>query len=36
MQVSNGRSVLNPYIAVVVGLLALALYVATTGKTIPT
>lgn len=36
MQVSNGRSVLNPYIAVVIGLLALALYVATTGKTIPT
>jgi hypothetical protein len=35
MQVSNGRSVLNPYIAVVVGLLSLALYVATTGKTIP-
>ena len=35
MQVSTGRSALNPYIAVVIGLLALALYVATTGKTIP-
>ncbi len=35
MEVSSGRSALNPYIAVVVGLLALALYVTTTGKTIP-
>jgi hypothetical protein len=35
MQVSTGRSALNPYIALVIGLLALALYVATSGKTLP-
>ena len=35
MIVSTGRSTLNPYIAVVIGLLALALYVSTTGKTVP-
>lgn len=35
MIVSTGRSTLNPYIAVVIGLLALALYVSTTGETVP-
>ncbi len=35
MIVSTGRSTLNPYIAVVIGLLALALYVSTTSETIP-
>lgn len=35
MIVSTGRSTLNPYIAVVIGLLALALYVSTTGENVP-
>ena len=34
MQFSTGRSELNPYIAVVIGLLALAMYVASSGDSV--